>query len=159
MKTSLNGRMVFDAAAMLFGVVTLMWHDADTWQNSLHIWSLPFGVIIGGCLVTAQIAGGIAVQCPRILRLASVVLCVVYLCFSLACATDIIAAWNIYESYGGSFFLFFSLLCRAIVLYTATEAARVALLRRLARHGLGVSAISFALSQILLPRETAHLVP
>ena len=82
-----------------------------------------------------------------------------YLCFSLACAADIIAAWNIYERYGGSFFLFFSSLCRAIGLYAATEAARVALLRRLARLGLGVSAISFALSQILLPRETAHLVP
>jgi hypothetical protein len=30
---------------------------------------------------------------------------------------------------------------------------------RLARLGLGVCAISFTLGQILLPRETAHLVP
>ena len=57
MKTALYGRFVFGAAAVLFGVIALMWHDADTWQNLQHIWSLPFGAIIGGCLMTAQIAG------------------------------------------------------------------------------------------------------
>ena len=86
---------------------------------------------------------------------------VVYLCFSLACIPDVIAASNIYERYGGSFFLFFSLLCGAIALYAATEAnaARAVAFGRLARLGLGVCAISFTLGQILLPRETAHLVP
>jgi len=149
------------AWAVLFGVIALLWHDADTWQNLQHIWSLPFGTIIGGCLMTAQIAGGIGIQYPRTARLASVVLCVVYLCFSLACIPDVIAASNIYERYGGSFFLFFSLLCGAIALYAATEAnaARAVAFGRLARLGLGVCAISFTLGQILLPRETAHLVP
>jgi hypothetical protein len=161
MKTALYGRIVFGGAAVLFGVIALMWHDADTWQNLQHIWSLPFGTIIGGCLMTAQIAGGIGIQYPRTARLASVVLCVVYLCFSLACIPDIIAASNIYERCGGSFFLFFSLLCSAIALYAATEAnaARAVVFGRLARLGLGVCAISFTLGQILLLRETAHLVP
>ena len=121
MKTAVYGRIVFGASAVLFGVIALMWHDADTWQNLQHIWSLPFGTVIGGCLMTAQIAGGIGVLYPRTARLASVVLCVVYLCFSLACIPDIIAASNIYERYGGSFFLFFSLFCGAIALYAATE--------------------------------------
>ena len=161
MKTPLYGRIVFGAAAVLFGVIALLWHDADTWQNLQHIWSLPFGAVIGGCLMTAQIAGGIGIQYPRTARLASVVLCVVYFCFSLACIPDIIAASNIYERYGGSFFLFFSLLCGAIALYAATEAnaARAVVFGRLARLGLGVSAISFTLGQALLARETAHLVP
>jgi hypothetical protein len=146
---------------VLFGVIALMWHDADTWQNLQHIWSLPFGTIIGGCFMTAQIAGGIGIQYPRTARLASVALGAVYLCFSLACVPDVIAASNIYERYGGSFFLFFSLLCGAIALYAATEAsaARAIAFGRLARRGLGVCAISFTLGQILLPRETAHLVP
>ncbi len=111
--------------------------------------------------MTAQIAGGIGMQFPRTWRLASVVLCVVYLCFSLACVPDIIAATNIYDKYGGSFFLFLSLLCGAIASYAATEAnaARVVLFGRLARLGLGVCAISFALGQALLLRDTAHLVP
>jgi hypothetical protein len=93
--------------------------------------------------------------------LASVVLGVVCLCFSLACIPDIIAASNSYERYGGSFFLFFSLLCGAIALYAATEAnaARGVAFGRLARLGLGVCAISFALGQALLPGETASLVP
>jgi hypothetical protein len=41
MKTVLYGRIVFGASAVLFGVIALMWHDADTWQNLQHIWSLP----------------------------------------------------------------------------------------------------------------------
>jgi hypothetical protein len=161
MKMALYGRMVFGAAAVLFGIIALMWHDADTWQNLQHIWSLPFGTIIGGGLMTAQIAGGIVMQYPRTGRMPSVVLCVVYFCFSLACVPDIIAALNIYERYGGSFFLFFSLLCGAIALYAATEASSSMALTfgRVARLGLGVCAVSFTLGQLLLPRETADLVP
>ncbi|MFY9854108.1 MAG: hypothetical protein WAK26_09560 [Terracidiphilus sp.] len=161
MKTALYGRIVFGASAVIFGVIALMWHDTDTWQNLQQIWSLPFGVVLGGCLMTAQIAGGIGIQYSLTARWASAVLCVVYLCFSLACIPDIIAASNIYDRYGGSFFLFCSLLCGTIALYAANEAnaARAVTLGRLARLGLGVCAISFALGQILLLRETAQLVP
>ncbi len=161
MKMAWHGRIVFGGSAVLFGVIALLWHDPDTWQNLLHIWSLPFGTIIGGCLMTAQIVGGIGMLYPRTARFASVVLCVVYLCFSLACVPDIIAAANIYDKYGGSFFLFFSLFCGAIALYAMTEsdAARAVMFGRLARLGLGVCAISFTLGQALLLRDTAHLVP
>lgn len=161
MKTASYGRFVFGASAVLFGVIALTWHDADTWQNLQHLWTLPFGTVIGGCLMAAQIAGGIGVVDPRTARLASVVLCVVYLCFSLACVPDIVAATNIYDKYGGSLFLFFSFFCGAIALYGATEAdaAKAVVFSRLARLGLGVCAISFTLGQALLLRETAHLVP
>jgi hypothetical protein len=160
-KTALYGRIVFAASAVLFGAIALMWHDPDTWQNLQHVWSLPFGVVIGECLMVAQIAGGIAMLYSPTVRLASVVLGIVYLCFSLACVPDIIAASNIYERYGGSFFIFFSFLCGAIALYAATEvnAARAVRFGRVARLGLGVCAISFALGQALLLRETARLVP
>jgi hypothetical protein len=161
MKTALYGRILFGASAVLFGVIALIWYDSDTWQTLRHIWSLPVGTIIGGCLMTALIAGGIGMQYPRSAHLASVILGVVYLCFSLACIPDIIAASNVYERYGGSFFQFFSLLCGAIALYAATEAnaGRAVAFGRLARFGLGVCAISFTLGQILLPRDTASLVP
>ena len=161
MKTALYGRIVLGASAVLFGVIALMWHDSDTWQNLQHIWSLPFGTIIGECLMAAQVAGGIGMLHARTARSASVVLCIVYLCFSLACVPDIIAAANLYDKYGGSFFLFFSLFCGAIALYAATEsdAAKAMVFGRLARFGLGVCAISFTLGQMLLLRETAHLVP
>jgi hypothetical protein len=161
MKTTSYGRIVFGASAVLFGVIALMWHDPATWQNLRQIARLPFGTIIGVCLMAALIAGGIAMQFPRSARLASVVLVVVYSLFSLATVPDTIAASNIYERYAGSFFLFFSLLCGAVALYAATEAnaARAAVFGRLARIGLGVCAISFTLGQIVLPRETASLVP
>ncbi len=161
MTAALYKRVVFGASAVLFGVIAFMWHDADTWQNLQHIWSLRFGAVIGGCLMAAQIAGGLGLLYPRTARLASVVLCVVYLCFSLACVPDIIAASNIYDRFGGSFFLFFSLFCGALAVYAATEpdGAKAILLGRLARLGLGVCAISFTLGQALLLRNTAHLVP
>lgn len=161
MKTALYGRMVFGAAAVLFGAIALIWHDAETWQNLRHIWSLPLGTIVGGVLMSAQIAAGIGMQVPRISRPAAVVLCAVYLCFSLACIPDVVAASNVYERYGGSFFIFFSLFCGAIALYvsTAANAAGRVLFSKLARLGLGVCTISFTLGQALLLRETAGLVP
>jgi hypothetical protein len=161
MKTAAYGRIVFGASALLYGITALKWHDPDTWQNLQQIWRLPFGTIIAGCLMVALVAGGIGMQWPQTARLAAVVLCGVYLCFSLASVPAVIAASSVYDRYGGSFFLFFSLFCGAIALYAATEenAARAVAIGRLARFGLGLCAISFTLGQILLPRETADLVP
>ena len=48
MKTALYGRIVFGASAVVFGVIAMMGHDADTWHNLQQIWSLPFGIVIGG---------------------------------------------------------------------------------------------------------------
>ncbi len=160
MKTVLYGRIVFGASAVLFGVIALMWHDSDTWQSLSQIWSLPFGTIVGGCLMIAQIACGIGMQYPRTAHLASVVVGVVYLLFSLACIPGIIAAPTIYAQYG-SFFEQFSLLCGAIALYAATEAneARAIAFGRVARLGLGLCAISFTVSQMVYLRVTADLVP
>ena len=161
MKTAIYGRIVFGASAVLFGVIALLWHDADTWQNLQHIWKLPFGVILGDCLMIAEIAAGIGIQFPKSAQPASLVLGVVFLSFSLACIPDILAATNIYERFGGSFFLFFSMFCGAIALFAASEpnAARARAFGRVAGIGLGVSTISFTLGQALLLRDTAGLVP
>jgi hypothetical protein len=155
------GRIVFGGSAVLFGVIALMWHDPETWQNLRHLWSLPLGPILGACLMTAQIAGGIGIQFSRTVRWASIVLGVVYLLFSLANIPDIIAATNVYDRFGGSFFQFFSMLCGTIALYAATDTdtARAIAFGRFARLGFGVSAISFTLGQALLLRDTASLVP
>ena len=154
------GRIVFGASAVLFGVIALMWHDADTWQTLRQFWSLPFGAALGGCLMIAQIAGGIGIGHPRTARWASMALGMVYLLFSLACVPSIFAAPASYERYG-SFFEQFCLLCGATALYAATEAnaVRAAALGRAARLGLGACAFSFTLSQIVYLRVTASLVP
>ncbi|MFY9631988.1 MAG: hypothetical protein WAJ94_10330 [Candidatus Cybelea sp.] len=160
MKTPLYGRIVFGASAVLFGVIALMWHDAETWQTLIKIWTLPFGVLLGNILMIAQIAGGLALIFPRGLRAASVTLGIVYLLFSLTCIPDIVAAPRAYEHYG-SFFEQFSLLCGAVALIamSGSNAARSAALAQAARIGLGFSAISFTLAQIFYLRFTAELVP
>jgi len=160
MKTALYARIVFGASAVLFGVVALMWHDADTWQSLLRILRLPFGAVTGDALMIAQIAGGIGIMFPRTARLASIILTVVYSFFSLVCVPGIIAHPTVYAQYG-SFFEQFSLLCGAVAgkAQTATNAARSAALGRLARLGLGLCAVSFTLAQIFYLKLTASLVP
>ena len=160
MKTQVYRRAVFGAAAVLFGVIALMWFDAETWQTLREIWSLPSGTLIGGCLMIVQIAGGLGMQYPRSAHLASIALGVVFLIFSLACIPGIVAAPSTYAQYG-SFFEQFCSLCGAMALYAATEpnAARAAAFGRMARLGLGACAISFTLSQIIYFRVTADMVP
>lgn len=154
------GRFVFGAAAVLYGIIALLWHDPDTWQTLRQIRSLPLGNIIGGCLMILQIAGGVGIVFSRTMRLASLILIAVYLIFSLACIPGIVAAPAVYEHYG-SFFEQFALLCAATALCARTEAnpARARAFARMARLGLGLCAVSFTLSQIFYLRVTADLVP
>jgi len=161
MKSPPPGRLFSGASAIFFGVLCLMWHDAATWQNLHHLWSLPLGVTLGACLMAAQIAGGVGIQFPRMARPAAIVLGIVYLSFSLACIPDIVAAANTYDKYGGSFFLFLSLFFGAIAVYVAAEpnVAQSSILGRVARIGLGICAISFALGQGLILHDTASAVP
>jgi len=158
MKTVHYGRIVFGAGAVLFGVIALRWHDAETWQNLVQIWKLPSGLAIGEALMVLQIAGGMGIQLTRTARWASIVLCFVYFCFSLACFSNVIAAPTSFGSYD-SFFEQFSLLSGAIALYAATRASTATGLGRLARLGFGVSMISFTLAQVIYLRFTAELVP
>lgn len=160
MDRAFYGRLVFGSSAVLFGVIALMWHDADTWQTLRHIWSLPSGILVGECLMAAQMAGGMGAPYRATARWASVVLGVVYLLFSLACVPPILAAPTVYVHYE-SFTEQFCLLCGAMALYAATEpgAALAFAFGRLARLGLGACAVSFALAQIFYLRYTADLVP
>lgn len=160
MKAALYGRFVFGASAVLFGVIALMWHDADTWQSVARIWRLPAGLVIGECLMAALIVGGLALLYSRTARAASVVLIVVYTIFSLACIPAIVAAPKMYVTYG-SFFEMFSLLCGALAVYAATEpsATRATSYGRAARFGMGLCAVSFTLAQIFYLHFTSTLVP
>ena len=156
----LYGRVVFGASAVLFGVIALLWHDADTWQALVKIWSLPLGTLVGACLMLAQIVGGLGLLLPRTARLGSIVLGVVYAAFSLACIPGIIATPTSFGPYDG-FFEQFCLLCGAIAAYASTETSekKSAALGRAARIGLGFCVISFTLAQLIYLRETASLVP
>ena len=158
-RASPYGRIVFGAAAVMFGIILLMWHDAGAWED-LPILKLPFGAIVGDVLALGLIAGGLGIQLPRTARAATIVLLVVTVVFSLACIPAIVKYPTTYFTYG-SFFEFFSLVCGALALYAAagTNAAQSATLGRTARIALGVCAVSFTLAQIIYPKITADLVP
>jgi uncharacterized membrane protein YphA (DoxX/SURF4 family) len=160
MKTSLYGRIVFGASAVLFGVIALLWHDADTWQELYKILSLPLGSVIGTCLMIALIIGGMFLMIPRSARFASVLLSVVYILFALVCIPGIIAAPKNFGAYDG-FFEQFSLVCGAIAVYalTDTDKARSIALGRLARIGMGLCTVAFTLAQVIYLHFTASLVP
>jgi len=159
-KTASYGRILFGASAVLFGVIALLWHDADTWQELFRILKLPLGTVIGGGLMIAQIGAGIGILFRRTARLESIVLIVVYSLFTLATIPGIIAAPRVFGQYDG-FFEQFCLLCGAIAVYASTEAnpARSAALGRAARLGLGLCVISFTLAQAIYLQQTASLVP
>ncbi|MGP8099573.1 MAG: hypothetical protein ACLQHL_02235 [Candidatus Cybelea sp.] len=160
MKTALYGRLVFGVSTVLFGVIALMWHDADTWQSLHRILRLPFGTFIGEVLLIALIAGGIGILFPRTLRAASIVLGVVYAVFALACVPGIVAAPRAFGQYDG-FSEQFCLFCGALALcaVTSASAARSAAFRLVARVGLGLCTIAFTLAQVIYFGVTVSLVP
>jgi hypothetical protein len=152
-------RIVFGASAILFGVVSLMWHDSDMWQR-LHPLPAPLGTVAGWCLVLALIAGGIAMMLPRIVRPASIVLGAVFGLYVLACAGTIIGAPGQPGGYIDGFEQL-AIVCGALAVYAASESdtERARALGRAARVGLGVCAVSFAWAQIVYLQHTASLVP
>jgi uncharacterized membrane protein YphA (DoxX/SURF4 family) len=157
MKAALYGRIVFGASAVLFGVIALMWHDADTWQSLHRILRLPFGAAAGACLMIALIVGGVGLAIPRTVRFASIVLMVVFALSSLVCIPGIVAAPRVFGEYDG-FFEQFAMLCGALAVYAATNADATALARA-ARVGLGLSIVAFTLAQIVYFKVTVDLVP
>lgn len=145
---------------MLFGIIALMWRDAETWQTLSRIWTLPAGLAVGRVLMAVQIVGGLGVLLPRTARPAAMLLAILYSLFSLACIPDIVAAPGVYE-HVGSFFEQFTLIWGAVAIYAVAQenADLGATLARVARLGIGLCAISYTLSQIFYLRLTASLVP
>jgi uncharacterized membrane protein YphA (DoxX/SURF4 family) len=153
-------RIFFGASAILFGVIALLWHDAETWQTLHRLFKLPFGVVIAVSLMTLQIGGGLGILIPRAACPSAVLLCFVYLCFLVACVPAIIAAPAAYGSYP-NFFEQLSILCGALALYAATSAnaAPPRTLGQIVRLGFGISTVFFTLTQIVYFRFTVAAVP
>ncbi|MBV8636672.1 MAG: hypothetical protein JO322_01180 [Candidatus Eremiobacteraeota bacterium] len=159
-RAALYGRVVLGASAVLFGIIALMWHDADTWQGLASIWKLPGGRVIGDFLIVAQTAGGIGLVFPRTARIASIVFGAVYAIFALDRIGGIIVQPGNFLQYD-SFAEAFCLVCGAIAIYASTEtnAAQASMLGRIARIGLGLCTIAFTLAQAIFLKATADLVP
>jgi len=150
MPSSNPGRHVFGVAALALGVITLVWHDYNGWHQARYT------INAAGA---AQIIGGAAIQFRRTAKTGALVLSAVYLVFALLCVPRIVAAPQIYNSWG-NFFEQFSLLTGAAIAYARLSSAwSRETLNRIGRSLLGICAVSFTLEQAIYLHATAVLVP
>jgi len=144
------GGYVFGVAALASGLITLAWHD----YNDVH--QLRYLVYAAAA---AQIFGGAVIQVPRIAKTGASVLGAAYLISALLCVPQIVAAPQIYNSWG-NFFEQFSLLTGAAMVYARLSSAWSAeTLHRIGRILLGICVASFTLEQGIYLGATANLVP
>jgi hypothetical protein len=147
------GRHVFGAAALAHGVVTLAWHDS----NDGH--QLRYVVYAVYAAAAALICGGAAIQFRRAAKAGAAVLGAGYLVLVLLCVPGIVAAPQIYNSWG-NFFEQFSLLSGAAIVYARLSSAwSPERLTRIGRVLLGICATSFTLEQAFYLEATAKFVP
>jgi hypothetical protein len=144
------GRHVFGVAALGSGLITLAWHD----NNDGHL----LRYIVYAAAV-ALILGGAAIQFRRSAKAGAAVLGAAYLVIVLQCVPGIVAAPQIYNSWG-NFFEQFSLLTGAALVYVHLSSAwPTETLTRVGRILLGICTASFTLEQVFYLDATAKFVP
>jgi uncharacterized membrane protein YphA (DoxX/SURF4 family) len=143
------GRGVFGVAAVASGLVTLVWHDYNDWNQPRYLLYAAGG---------AQVVGGVAIQFGRAAKMGAGVLGAVYLVFAWLCVPRIIAAPQIYNSWG-NFFEQFSLLTGATMVYARWTSWSCEMVTRTGRILLGICVASFTLEQAIYLGATASLVP
>jgi hypothetical protein len=144
------GRHVFGVASLAFGLITLAWHDYNDWHP-------PRTIVYAAA--AALIFGGAAIQFRRATKPGAALLSAVYLAFALQCVPRIVAAPQIYNSWG-NFFEQFSLVAGAAIVYARWSSAwSPETLNRIGRILLGICTASFTLEQAFYLHATANLVP
>ena len=135
---------------MASGFITLAWHDYNNWH--------PLRYMVYAA-AAAQIFGGAVIQAGRMAKTGASVLAAAYLVFALLCVPQIIAAPQIYNSWG-NFFEQFSLLTGAAIVYGRLSSAwSTGTLHRVGRILVGICVVSFTLEQAIYLGATATLVP
>jgi hypothetical protein len=133
------------------GLITLAWHDYNDGHHQQRY--------IVYAAAAALIFGGASIQFGRRAKVGAVVLGAAYLVFVLLCVPGIVAAPQIYNSWG-NFFEQFSLVTGAAIVYARLSSAwSRETLNRIGRILLGICAGSFALEQAFYLHATAGFVP
>jgi hypothetical protein len=153
------GRLVFGAAALAFGLLTLAWHEYND-RNLLHdVWNGHGSLAFAYVVAAAQIIGGVAIAFRRSVKVGALVLAAMYLMFAFLWVPRIVAAPQTYDSWG-SFFEQFSLAVGAALVYASISFAwRTEAVERIGTILLGVCTISFTVEQAIHLDVTAGLVP
>jgi uncharacterized membrane protein YphA (DoxX/SURF4 family) len=155
------GRYVYGAAAIAFGVITLVWHDFNGWQQIRPLGNVPHREILVYLAVAIELFGGITILWSRTARAGALVLGAIYLIFALLWVPYIVATPRVYDRWG-NFFEQFSIVSGALVVYglaSQSDAARAARLVRIGYTCFGICVISFTLEQLVYLSGTAAFVP
>jgi uncharacterized membrane protein YphA (DoxX/SURF4 family) len=155
------GRHVYGAAAIAFGVITLVWHDFNGWQQIRALGNVPHREILVCLAIAIELFGGIAIQWPRTARAGALALGALYLIFALLWVPYIVAAPQVYDRWG-NFFEQFSIVSGALIVCASVSQSDPARAARLARIGyicFGICVISFTLEQFFYLSATAEFVP
>ena len=154
------GRHVYGAAAVAFGVITLVWHDFNGWQQIRALGNVPHREILVYIAAAIEIFGGVAIQFRRTALASTAALGTIYLIFALLWVPHVFATPKIYDCWG-NFFEQFSLVSGAVSVY-ASVSSNVSRAARLARIGyicFGICVVSFTLEQLFYLSGTAGFVP
>jgi uncharacterized membrane protein YphA (DoxX/SURF4 family) len=153
------GRHVFGLAAVAFGIITLLWHDFNTWQQIQALGNLPHREVLAYIAAAIEIFGGLAIQWPKTARVGAFALGTIYLIFALLWVPRIAAEPRVFDRWG-NFFEQFSLVSAALIASASPSA--VAPARPAARLGylfFGICVVSFTAEQLLYLSGTAAFVP
>jgi hypothetical protein len=146
---------------VLFGVVALVWHDFNIWQQIRVLGDVTHRGMLVYIYVAAELFGGIAIQWRKTARAGAAVLGALSLVFALLWVPFIATKPQVYD-FWGNFFEQFSLVSAALIVYaTADESTkkRSAMLARIGYIGFGLCVISFTLEQLFYLSGTASFVP
>ncbi|MDQ2680382.1 MAG: hypothetical protein M3Y21_05085 [Candidatus Eremiobacteraeota bacterium] len=144
----------------MYGVIAFVWHDFSIWHHAKP-GSLPLREIIVYAAAVVNIVGGVLMQWRRTLSLGSAIVAAIMLLFTVLTIPGIIAAANVYTSWG-NFFERLSLFCGAAIVFAETG-PRIEMWRARAAQTayflFGLCAVSFAIEQALYLKATADFVP
>jgi len=155
------GRRVYGLAGIAFGVIALVWHDFNNWQQIRALGNVPHREILLYIAAAIELFGGVAIQWPRTARVGSLALGAIYLIFALLWVPLIAAKPQVYDGWG-NFFEQFSLVSGALVVYASFGGGnpeRAAKAARIAYIFFGICVVSFTLEQLVYLSGTAAFVP
>jgi uncharacterized membrane protein YphA (DoxX/SURF4 family) len=155
------GRHVYGLAAVAFGVITLLWHDLNSWQQIQALGNVPHREVLVYLAAAIELLGGVSIQWRRTQRIGAFALGALYLAFALLWVPRIAANLRVYDPWG-NFFEQSSLVAGALIAYAMAGRNYPQRAARLARIGyllFGVCVVSFTLEQLVHLSGTASLVP
>jgi uncharacterized membrane protein YphA (DoxX/SURF4 family) len=109
---------VYGLAAIVFGIITLGWHDFNTWQQIRALGNVPHREILVYLAAAIEIFGGVAIQWTGTARIGAFALGFIYLVFALFWVPHIVAEPRVFDRWG-NFFEQFSLVSGALIVYAS----------------------------------------